>query len=155
MLGGAGALCTVSTAALRRSVSIMLGAVAWQAAAGVFEAMAIISPSWVWTAGSDVAVALGLATVAIAAGFAPTRFADRSARAGAPQVSPLGLLLVVGSMLSLPVALVLMEMKDASHSVGAEFGFAAVFLLMAARLVLRIREDGRITEDLVRSEEDF
>ena len=45
MLGGAGALCTVSTAALRRSVSVMLGAVAWQAAAGVFEAMAIISPS--------------------------------------------------------------------------------------------------------------
>ena len=72
MLGGAGALCTVSTAALRRSVSVMIGAVAWQAAAAVFEAMAIISPSWVWTAGSDVSVALGLQTVVIAAGFAPT-----------------------------------------------------------------------------------
>ena len=33
MLGGAGALCTVSTKALRRSVSVLLGAVAWQAAA--------------------------------------------------------------------------------------------------------------------------
>jgi diguanylate cyclase (GGDEF)-like protein/PAS domain S-box-containing protein len=155
MLGGAGALCTVSTAALRRSVSIMLGAVAWQASAGVCEAMAIISPSWVWTAGSDVAVALGLQTVVIAAGFAPTRFADRSARAGAPRVSPLGMLLVVGAMLSLPVALTLMEMTEQSHSLGAELGFGAVFALVAVRLVLRVREDGRVTEDLVRSEEDF
>src|SRR4051812_6926825 len=155
MLGGAGALCTVSTAALRRSVSVMLGAVAWQAAAAVCEAMAIISPSWVWTAGSDVAVALGLQPVVIAAGFAPTRFADHSARAGAPQVSPLGMLLVVGAMLSLPAAIAFMELHGQEHSLAADFGFAAVFTLMAARLVLRIREDGRVTEDLVRSEEDF
>src|SRR3954466_154770 len=155
MLGGAGALCTVSTAALRRSVSIMLGAVAWQAAAGVFEAMAIISPSWVWTAGSDVAVALGLQTVVIAAGYAPTRFADRSPRASAPQVSPLGLLLVVSAMLSLTLAIGFMESQGQSHSVAADLGFAAVFSLMAVRLVLRIREDGRVTEDLVRNEEDF
>ncbi|HEY0402621.1 MAG TPA: diguanylate cyclase [Blastococcus sp.] len=155
MLGGAGALCTVSTAALRRSVSVMLGAVAWQAIAACCEAMAIISPSWVWTAGSDIAVALSLQTVVIAAGFAPSRFADRSARAGAPLVSPLGMFLVVGAMLSLPVALGLMQWRDQSHSLGAEFGFAAVFALMAVRLVLRIREDGRVTEDLVRSEEDF
>jgi diguanylate cyclase (GGDEF)-like protein/PAS domain S-box-containing protein len=58
-------------------------------------------------------------------------------------------------MLSLPAALALMEWQDQSHSLGAEFGFAAVFTLMAVRLVLRIREDGRVTEDLVRSEEDF
>jgi diguanylate cyclase (GGDEF)-like protein/PAS domain S-box-containing protein len=155
MLGGAGAVCTVSTAALRRSVSVLLGAVAWQAAAACFEAMAIISPTWVWTAGSDVAVALGMQTAVIAAGFAPTRFADRSARASAPQVSPLGMLLVVGAILSLPVALVWMELRDQSHSLGAEVGFGAVFALMGARLVLRVREDGRVTEDLVRSEEDF
>jgi diguanylate cyclase (GGDEF)-like protein/PAS domain S-box-containing protein len=155
MLGGAGALCTVSTAALRRSVSLMLGAVAWQAAAAVFEAMAIISPTWVWTAGSDVAVALSLQTVVIAAGFAPTRFTDHSARAGAPQVSPLGLVLVVGAILSLPVAIGLMLLEHHDHTLAADLGFGAVFTLMAARLVLRIREDGRVTEDLVRSEEDF
>ncbi|MCW2531512.1 MAG: hypothetical protein JWP62_1082 [Blastococcus sp.] len=155
MLGGAGALCTVSTAALRRSVSVMLGAVAWQAVAACCEAMAIVSPSWVWTAGSDVAVALGLQTVVIAAGFAPTCFADRSARAGAPKVSPLGMFLVVGAMLSLPLALAYMEWRDQGYTTGAEVGFAAVFALMAVRLVLRIREDGRVTEDLVRSEEDF
>jgi len=155
MLGGAGALCTVSTAALRRSVSVMLGAVAWQAAAAVFEAMAIISPSWVWTAGSDVAVALGLQTVVIAAGFAPTRFADHSARAGAPQVSPLGMLLVVGAVLSLPLAIGLMASQDQPHTAAVDLGFAVVFSLMAFRFVLRIREDGRVTEDLVRSEEDF
>ena len=155
MLGGAGALCTVSTKALRRSVSVMLGAVAWQAAAACCEAMAIISPSWIWTAGSDVAVALGLQTVVIAAAFAPTGFADRSARAGAPQVSPLGMLLVVVAMLSLPLSIGYMEVLGETHSIAAEFGFAAVFALMAVRLVLRIREDGRVTEDLVRSEEDF
>ena len=155
MLGGGGALCTVSTAALRRSVSVMLGAVAWQAAAGVFEAMAIISPSWVWTAGSDVAVAMGLQTFVIAAGFAPTLLADRSARAAAPQVSPLGMLLVVGAMLSLPLTIGWMELRQQSRSLGAEIGFGIVFVLMAVRVVLRIREDGRVTEDLVRSEEDF
>jgi diguanylate cyclase (GGDEF)-like protein/PAS domain S-box-containing protein len=155
MLGGAGALCTVSTAALRRSVSVMIGAIAWQAAAACCEAMAIISPSWVWTAGSDVAVALGLQTVVVAAGFAPTRFADRTARAAAPQVSPLGMALVVGAMLSLPLAMLADYLDENPLSTAAEFGCAVVFGLMALRLVLRIREDGRVTEDLVRSEEDF
>ena len=155
MLGGAGALCTVSTAALRRSVSVMLGAVAWQASAAVFEAMAIISPSWMWTAGSDVSVAMGLQTVVIAAGFAPRQFADHSARASAPVVSHLGMALVVGAILSLPAAIGVMELRHQDHSVAAEIGFAAVFTLMALRVVLRIREDGRVTEDLVRSEEDF
>ena len=48
-----------------------------------------------------------------------------------------------------------MECEDQPHSLAADLGFAAVFALMAVRLVLRIREDGRVTEDLVRSEEDF
>ena len=65
------------------------------------------------------------------------------------------MLLVVGAILSLPVALALMELQDQPHTAAAEVGFATVFTLMAGRLVLRIREDGRVTEDLVRSEEDF
>jgi diguanylate cyclase (GGDEF)-like protein/PAS domain S-box-containing protein len=155
MLGGAGALCTVSTAALRRSVSVMIGAVAWQATGGVAEAMAIIDPSALWTATSDVAVAMGLQTVVVAAGFAPRRFADHTERAAAPVVSPLGMVLVVGALLALPVAIGLMEWKDRSHTTGAQVGVAVVLTLMALRLVLRMREDGRMTEDLVRSEEDF
>jgi diguanylate cyclase (GGDEF)-like protein/PAS domain S-box-containing protein len=155
MLGGAGALCTVATAALRRTVSVMLGAVAWQAAAAVCEAMAIVQPSWIWVAGSDVSVALGLQTVVIAAGFAPVRFSDRTARAAAPVVSPLGMLLVLAGMLSLPVAIGVSLWQNEPLSDGAEVGCAVVFGLMALRLVLRIREDGRVTEDLVRSEEDF
>jgi len=155
MLGGAGALCTVSTAALRRSVSVMIGAVAWQATGGVAEAMAIIDPSALWTATSDVSVAMGLQTVVIAASFAPRRFADHTAKAAAPVVSPLGMALVVGALLSLPVAIGLMEWKDHSRSVPTEVGIAVVLTLMALRLVLRMREDGRVTEDLVRSEEDF
>src|SRR3712207_3731419 len=111
MLGGAGALCTVSTAALRRSVSVMIGAVAWQASAACFEAMAIIAPSWTWTAGSGVSVAMGLQTVVIAAGFAPKTFAERSARASAPKVSQLGMALVIGAVLALPAAILLMEVR--------------------------------------------
>jgi diguanylate cyclase (GGDEF)-like protein/PAS domain S-box-containing protein len=155
MLGGAGALCTVSTAAFRRSVSIMIAAVGWQALSACFEATAIVSPSWAWTAGSDVAIALGLQTVVLAAGFAPRRFAERTARGAAPQVSPLGMLLVIGALLSLPVTIVLMELRDMPYSTAADLGVAAVVGLMALRLVIRIREDGQVTEDLVRSEEDF
>jgi diguanylate cyclase (GGDEF)-like protein/PAS domain S-box-containing protein len=155
MLGGAGAVCSVSTAALRRTVSVMIGAVAWQAAAAVFEAMAIIQPSWVWVAGSDASVALGMQTLVIAAGFAPTRFSDRSPRATAPVVSPLGMLLVLAGMLCLPLAIGVSLWQDEPLSDGAEVGCSVVFGLMALRVVLRIREDGRVTEDLVRSEEDF
>src|SRR3954464_4080729 len=149
MLGGAGALCTVSTRALRRSVSIMTGAVAWQALAACAEAMAIVDPSWVWTATSDVAVAMGLQTVVIAASFAPERLTRRTARDSAPVVSPLGMGLVIAAMLRLPAALVVDFFEPTHLATGAEVGCAVVFGLMALRLVLRVREDGRATEDLV------
>jgi diguanylate cyclase (GGDEF)-like protein/PAS domain S-box-containing protein len=155
MLGGAAALCTVSTAALRRSVSIMMGAVAWQALAACAEAMAILYPSPLWTACSDVAVGMSLLTVVVAASVAPTRVADRAPRDSAPHVSRLGMALTVLAMLSLPGALLVDHLEPQPLSTGAETGCAVVFGLMALRLVLRIREDGRVTEDLVRSEEDF
>ena len=64
-------------------------------------------------------------------------------------------MLVCVSLLALPLAIGLSLADGADLSGGAEFGCAVVFCLMALRLVLRIREDGRVTEDLVRSEEDF
>ncbi len=155
MLGGAGALCTVATAALRRPVSVMMGAVASQAVAAVAEAMAIVDGSVLWTATSAVAVVVGLQTVVVAAGLAPGRFADHTAKAAAPVVSRLGMVLVVGALLSLPVAIASTEWSDHMHSVVAEAGIAGVLTLMALRVLLRMREDGRMTEDLVRSEEDF
>ena len=155
MLGGAAALCTVSTAALRRSVSILMGAIAWQALAAFAEAMAILYPSQLWTACSDVAVAMSLLTLVIAASHAPSRFTDRTARDSAPHVSRRGMMLTVLAMLSLPAALLVDFFEPEPLSTGAEFGCAVVFGLMALRLVLRIREDGQVTEDLVRSEEDF
>ena len=155
MLGGAGTLCTVSTTALRRSATIMIGAVAAQAAAAWFEAMAIVAPNALWTAGSDVAVALGLQTVVLAVSAAPLRLTDRTARAAAPVASPVGIVLVFVSLLGLPLAIALSLAGGQALSGGAEIGCAVVFCLMALRLVLRIREDGRVTEDLVRSEEDF
>jgi diguanylate cyclase (GGDEF)-like protein/PAS domain S-box-containing protein len=155
ILGAGGALCTVSTAALRRAATAMLGAVVLQATAASCEAMAIVTPSPLWTAGSDVAVALALQATVLAALRAPDRYADHSARAAAPRVSPAGLALVVVAVLGLPLALVVSLVEHEPLTPAAELGFGAVFALIAVRLVLRIREDGRVTEDLVRTEEDF
>ncbi|WP_040337596.1 diguanylate cyclase domain-containing protein [Candidatus Blastococcus massiliensis] len=155
MLGGAGALCTVSTRAVRRAATTLIAAVTAQATASACEAMAILAPSPLWTAASDVAVASALQLAVLATYRAPVRFADRSARASAPVVSPAGLSLVVAAMLGLPVALGVALAAEEPLSAGAEIGCAAIFALMALRQVLRIREDGRLTEDLVRSEEDF
>src|SRR3954453_14046607 len=63
--------------------------------------------------------------------------------------------LPIAAMLSLPAALVVDFFEPTHLATGAEVGCAVVFGLMALRLVLRVREDGRATEDLVRSEEDF
>jgi len=155
MLGTGAALCTVSTAALRRSVTTMVLAVGLQATAAFSEAMAIIAPSPLWTACSDLAVALALQATVVAALRAPDRYDDRSARASAARVSPVGLVLLVGAVLSLPLALALSVLGHQPLTPGAEIGLAGVCCLLAVRLVLRIREDGRLTEDLVRSEEDF
>src|SRR4051812_38452917 len=54
-LGAGSTLCTVSTAALRRSATAMLAAVGLQAAAAACEAMAIVAPPPPWTAGPDPA----------------------------------------------------------------------------------------------------
>jgi diguanylate cyclase (GGDEF)-like protein/PAS domain S-box-containing protein len=155
MLGGAGALCTVSTAALRRSATVMIGAVACQAAAACAEAMAIVAPSPLWTAASGVAVALGIQAVVLAAAYAPTANADRLARVTSPRVSPWGVALVVLAMLGVPAAVVHNLLRDRAITDGADFGIAVVLALIALRLGLRIREDSRLTEDLVRNDEDF
>lgn len=155
MLGGAGALCTVSTRALRRSATTMIGAVAAQAGASACEAMAIVAPSPLWTAGSDTAVALALLLCPLAVHQAPLRVADRSARASAPVVGVAGMALVVVAMAGLPLALALALAADQPLSAAAELGCGAVFALTALRLLLRIREDAGMSEDLVRSEEDF
>ena len=155
MLGGAGTLCTVSTAALRRSATVMIGAVACQASAACAEAMAIVAPSMVWTAMSDVSVALGLQAVVLAASCAPTSNADRSARATAPRVSPWGMALVVFAMLGVPLAVLHSLLQGRAISNGGDLGIAVVLALIAVRLGLRIREDSRLTEDLVRNDEDF
>jgi diguanylate cyclase (GGDEF)-like protein/PAS domain S-box-containing protein len=155
MLGGAGALCTVSTAALRRSATVMIGAVGCQAAAACSEAMAIVAPSPVWVAMSDVSVAFGLQAVVLAAASAPAADEDRNARAIAPRVSPWGMALVVLAMLGVPLAIAQSLLHGRSVSSAADLGIAVVLALIAVRLGLRIREDGRVTEDLVRTEADF
>ncbi|MGY2002798.1 diguanylate cyclase domain-containing protein [Blastococcus sp. SYSU DS1024] len=155
MLGACGALCTVSTAGLRRSVSTLMVAVIAQSVGAGAEAMAIVSPGTVWTAVSDLSVATSLVATALAVHRAPRAFTERTARAATPVVSPVGLLLVVAVMVALPASTIAMDLLGEGHSLLADLGMAVVFALMAARAVLRIREDGRLSEDLVRSEEDF
>jgi diguanylate cyclase (GGDEF)-like protein len=155
MLGTGAALCTVSNASLRRSVTTMVGAISLQAVAATCEAMAIVAPSWLWTAGSDVAVALALQVTVVAASRAPATLDRRSARAANPVVSPVGLALLVVAVLALPLAIGTSLLEHQPLTVGAQLAISAVFVLLAVRLVLRIREDGRVTEDLVRHEEDF
>ncbi|WP_104524878.1 diguanylate cyclase domain-containing protein [Blastococcus atacamensis] len=155
VLGGAGALCTVSTTAMRRSATTLLVGISLQAGAAGAEAMAIVSPSWTWTALSDGAVAGALLCAGLAASRAPVTGAERTARASTPRISVAGLVLVVAAVLGVPAALVAGVLRGEEVSTGTELGIAAVLLLMGIRLVLRIREDSRVTQDLVRSEEDF
>jgi diguanylate cyclase (GGDEF)-like protein len=155
MLGTGAALCTVSTAALRRSVTTMVGAISLQAAAATCEAMAIVAPSWLWTAGSDVAVALALQTTVVAALRAPDAYDKRTGRAAHPVVSPVGLAVLLVAVLAVPLAIGASLLEHEPLTGGAKLGIAVVFVLLAVRLVLRIREDGRVTEDLVRHEEDY
>ena len=154
VLGGAGVLCTVSTAELRRSATLMLTAVGWQAAAAVGESMAIVSPSALWTGVSDVAVLLSLQATVLAALRAPAQGSDRVGRATA-QVNRGGMLLVAAAVLALPAALLFCMAMGDPPSPAARIGIAIVFVLTAVRMVLRIVEDGRVSEDLVRGEEDF
>jgi diguanylate cyclase (GGDEF)-like protein/PAS domain S-box-containing protein len=66
-----------------------------------------------------------------------------------------GMSLVVVGVLALPFAIALSLHAHQPLSSIAEIGCAVDFVLVAARLVVRIREDGRVSEDLVRNEEDF
>jgi diguanylate cyclase (GGDEF)-like protein/PAS domain S-box-containing protein len=155
MLGAAGVMCTVSTAAMRRAATTLLVGVSLQAFAAGAEAMAIVDPSWGWTAVGDSAVAAALLAGTLATYRAPLRPVGRTARDAAPRISPLGLVLVVAAVLGMPAALVFGVLHGQPVSTAAELGIAVVLTLMGIRLVLRIREDSRVTEDLVRSEEDF
>src|SRR6195952_1109756 len=143
MLGGAGTLCTVSTAASRRSATIMIGAVAAQAAAAWFEAMAIVAPTPLWTAASDVAVALGMQALVFAVSAAPRRCDERTARAAAPVASRIGILLVFASLLGLPLAIGLSLAGGQALSPGTQVGCGVIFCLMALRLLPRVPGGGR------------
>jgi diguanylate cyclase (GGDEF)-like protein len=155
MLGCAGALCTVSTRALRPPTTILLFAVAWQAVAAFAHGLAIVLSSELWNTVSDFSVALGLLTTVAAVLAAPPRREGGSARAGAPKVSAVGIGLVVVSLLGVPVGVVWSLLTGRQLSPIAECGIAVVLSLVAVRAMLRMREEGRMAEDLLRSEEDF
>ncbi|TQN37978.1 PAS domain S-box-containing protein/diguanylate cyclase (GGDEF)-like protein [Blastococcus colisei] len=155
MLGGIGALCTVSTAALRSASTVLIVAVTCQSAAAGAEAIAIVSPATMWTAVSDASVAAAMLASTLAVHLAPLRLPERGPRASAPVVSPVGLAMITNSMLTLPAALIGGLLWDVPFSAGAQLGCALVFGLTALRSFMRVRDDGRVIEDLVRSEEDF
>src|SRR4029434_877748 len=95
------------------------------------EAMAIVAPSMLWVAMSDASVAVGLQAVVLAAAYAPKARSDRGARITAPQVSPVGMALVVIAMLGVPLAVGQSLLQGRAVSNAADVGIAVVLALIA------------------------
>ncbi|KQS68859.1 hypothetical protein ASG41_08110 [Modestobacter sp. Leaf380] len=155
-VGTAGALCTVSTRALRRSATAMIASTSLIALATVMLALGIADPSQAWQAVGDVAVVLALEASVLAITSSPLSCSrHEDPRAGAPRVNFLGLAITVGATVGLPVVLVSAVLRGQPLSAAAVVGTAGVVVLLLLRNTLRIRDSGRLIEDLVRTEEDF
>jgi diguanylate cyclase (GGDEF)-like protein/PAS domain S-box-containing protein len=152
-VGLAGALCTVSTAALRRSAVMMIAVTGLLAVAALLLALSLVEPGHAVQALGDLACVL-----AMEAGFLAVRRAPRRAgrpREEGPQVNPAGLAITLGALFGLPVTLVALAVSDRPVPRLALVGCAAVIMLLLLRMRMRIRDSGQLSESLVRSEEDF
>jgi diguanylate cyclase (GGDEF)-like protein/PAS domain S-box-containing protein len=153
-LGAAGALCTVSTRAMRRSATAMLVMTGFQGLAATLLAELICQPSAAVVGATDVATLLTLVTGVLAVRLAPTEIAvDTSA--ARPTATAAGLVIVSGALISVPATLVTALLLDLPISDGAIAYCAALVTVLLARMLVRIRDSGRMSEDLLRSEADF
>ncbi len=154
VMGVVGALCTVTTTAVTRSATGMVLVTGLFSLASGLLAAAIARPEPGWAAAADVAVVLALAAgvrvVQLAAGSTAPSAAD-----AAVAVNPAGAVIVVVALVGVPVMLVTALVRDMPLDAGAVAGTAIVIALLLLRVVVRIRDTGRVREDLVRSEQDF
>ncbi|MGY1856570.1 diguanylate cyclase domain-containing protein [Modestobacter sp. SYSU DS0290] len=151
-IGAVGALCTVSSAAVHRSASAMILMTALLGLASGLIAAQTVSPVEPLAAASDVAVVLAMATGLHTVALAPTERPDPGA---APRVNAAGVVVVVVALVGVPVTLVLALILDLPIGAGEIACTAALITLLLLRTAVRIRDTGRMTADLVRSEEDF
>ncbi|MGY5882394.1 diguanylate cyclase domain-containing protein [Modestobacter lacusdianchii] len=152
-VGLVGALCTVSTAAVRRPATAMIVMTGLLGVAASCLALQVLRPGGLWSATGDVAIAGALVVGVRAVQLAG---AAGAANAGsAPVVNTAGVAVDVLALGGVPVTLVLALLLDLPVGTGEVACTAALIGLLLLRLVLRIRDSGRIQADLVRSEEDF
>ncbi|SDY39342.1 PAS domain S-box-containing protein/diguanylate cyclase (GGDEF) domain-containing protein [Modestobacter sp. DSM 44400] len=154
-LGLAGALCTVTTRAVRRSATAMIVMTGFQGLGSALLAVLVFQPAAVVVGAADVATVLTLIAGVLAVRLAPTDTADTSPAATAPAVTRAGLVIVSGALVGVPATLVAALVLDLPLSSGAIGCSAAVILLLLLRMLVRIRDTGRMSEDLLRSEADF
>ncbi|MCW2584039.1 MAG: hypothetical protein JWQ53_2829 [Klenkia sp.] len=155
-LGLGGAFCTVSTRALRSSTTAMVVGIALIGLASSVLAVSLLHPLPVWQTVGDGAVLLAMEALMLAVAAAPRTVdptADRRARA--PRINPIGLGITVAALVGLPVTLAVAVVRGQQLSAVALAGVAVVVALLLLRTSLRVRDSGRLVEDLVRTEEDF
>ncbi|GAB4082242.1 diguanylate cyclase [Modestobacter muralis] len=154
-IGLVGALCTVSTAAVRRPATAVTATTVLVGASSALQAVYIVVPSTLWAGAADAAVVAAL-VVAVRA----VRLAVAAAGTGVPSdttpvVNAAGVAVQVAALVGVPVTLVAAIVLDMPVHDGAIACTAVVITMLLVRIVLRIRESGRVQADLVRSEDDF
>jgi diguanylate cyclase (GGDEF)-like protein len=155
-IGLAGALCTVTTRSARRSATAMIVMTAFLGLSSALLAVLIVAPSSaVLTVAADVSVVLAVVTGVLAVQLAPTGRTVASPAAAQPTVTPAGLGVTVVALIGVPATLLAALLLGLTVPPGAIAGCAAVIALLLARMLVRIRDSGRISEDLLRTEADF
>jgi diguanylate cyclase (GGDEF)-like protein len=153
--GLAGALCTVTARAVRRSATAMIAMIGLQGLASGLLALLVFRSDATIVGAADVAVVLALAAGVRAVQLAPAEVAEPGSAAAAPTVTVAGLVIVAGALTGVPVLLVAALLLDLPLPGGAVAGAAVVIALLLLRMLVRIRDSGRLSADLLRSEADF
>ncbi len=150
-VGVVGTLCTVSTVAARPAATAMIAMTGLIALASALLAGSIVRPGGLWAGAAEAVVATALVVGVRAAQLA----AAAPASGGTPVVNAAGVAVQVVALVGVPTALVTALVRDMPLHDEAIACTAAVVTMLLVRIVLRIREGGRVQADLVRSEEDF
>jgi diguanylate cyclase (GGDEF)-like protein len=154
-LGVVGALCTVTSGAVRRSATAVIGMTAFQGLAAAVLAVLVVQRSSVWVGIADVASVLAVLTGVLAVQLAPLAVPEPGSPGSRASVTVTGLVVTCGALVGVPVTLVAALVLDLAVPPGAIACTAAVIALLLIRMLVRIRDTGRVSEDLLRSEADF
>jgi diguanylate cyclase (GGDEF)-like protein/PAS domain S-box-containing protein len=154
-MGVVGALCTVTTAAVKRSATGMILMTGLLGLASALLAVHIVQPERGWAGAADVAIVLALMGGVRVVALAAENSAAPAAVEGAAVVNASGVVIVVGALVGVPVTLLAALVFDMPLHRGALACTAVVIALLLLRMVERIRDSDQIRQDLLRSEEDF